>query len=113
PALIPNMPWKDNIPPEAPSNAKALAKPRRIRLQWEAPKLARDGESASYYIVYRFEGSQAQDMRRPDRIRTITKDQVWLDLKVEAGKQYTYLVTAVDRLHNESRTCAVAMVEGM
>lgn len=113
PALIPSMPWKDNIPPQAPDRLMATAKPRRIRLQWEAPKLAKDGESASYYIVYRFEGAQAQDMRRADRIRTITKDQVWLDLKVESGKNYTYLVTAVDRLHNESRTCAVAMIESM
>lgn len=113
PALIPNMPWKDNIPPLSPEYLVASAKPRRIRLQWEAPKLAKDGESATYYIVYRFEGSQAQDLRRADRIRTITKAQVWLDLKIESGKSYTYLVTAVDRLHNESRTCAVAMIESI
>jgi uncharacterized lipoprotein YddW (UPF0748 family) len=106
PALIPSMSWKDSIPPLAPRQLVAEEKANQIRLRWTEPDTARDQETASYYVVYRFDSSENPDLNRPDRIISIQKEKIFVDRDIENGRPYTYLVTAVDRLHNESRTCA-------
>ncbi len=111
PALIPSMAWKDSIPPLAPQHLKAEVKEGQIRLHWNAPPPAPDGETADYYVLYRFSRNEAPDPERSDRIVSIQKATVYTDRAVLPQQRYTYLLTAVDRLHNESRT-GVAIVVG-
>ncbi len=104
PALIPTMPWKDKVPPLSPQNLGATLQPGGVSLFWEAPSPAADGDSATYYVVYRFEEGERPTAIDPRRIvgqcfegRSLT------DRTARHDKKYLYYVTAVDRLHNEGR----------
>lgn len=107
-ALPPTMPWKDSIPPNAPTNLRVRAADAgRVRtISWDAPSRARDGDTASYYVLYRFTDSAQINLNDPRAIIAITRDRVWNDIAtslstpIPASAQYA--VTALDRLHNES-----------
>jgi hypothetical protein len=50
---------------------------------------------------------ETPDFNNPQNIQAIVQRrpysmQVWSDVNVEKRKQYTYAITALDRLHNES-----------
>ncbi|MCI4671147.1 MAG: family 10 glycosylhydrolase [Bacteroidia bacterium] len=107
PALIPPMTWKDSIPPFAPQNLKVKGMANgNAFLYWKAPLPAMDGDTASYYVVYRFSQSSKINLQDPSRIIQISKAQTFVDLNRNPKKDYTYVVTAVDRMHNESKTLA-------
>ncbi len=101
PALPPTMPWLDSIPPLSPENLTSKAVDDGIYLHWDKPEPAEDGQEASYYIVYRFEDKELRNMDDPRKIRTITKNEHFLDITAEPWKDYFYVVTSVDRSHNE------------
>lgn len=102
PALVPNMPWIDDIPPNRPSNLQVYPQSDGIYLGWDAPAPAEDLDLPSYYVVYRFASNEVNDLNDPRNIVAITRERHFLDLKVVAGRAYTYAITSVDRLHNES-----------
>ena len=61
---------------------------------------------AVQYVVYRFDAKEKVDISNPARIMAITRDNFY-KLPYEDGKtKYRYVVTALDRLHNESKTAA-------
>lgn len=103
PALIPPMPWKDNIPPNPPQALGLIEFPTQVRISWKPPLLASDREPARYYAVYRFPQNTAQDIKDMRYLLAIQQDTVFLDkTPAQTRKVYTYCVTALDRLHNES-----------
>ncbi|QHL88134.1 family 10 glycosylhydrolase [Nibribacter ruber] len=104
PALVPTMPWLDDVAPLAPKSVKATNTLDGIHLAWKAPAPAPDGETARYYVVYRAPKGTDIDMENPAHILKIHHGGTsYLDTSAISGQKYTYLVTAVDRLHNESR----------
>ncbi|WP_345268172.1 glycoside hydrolase family 10 protein [Nibrella viscosa] len=105
PALIPPMPWKDNIAPLPPRDLKVAPLEKGIELFWQPPAKAPDGDNATYYVVYRFSEQQEQRIDDPRNIIAICAGENttrFLDKNVERKKRYIYVVTAFDRLHNES-----------
>ncbi|WP_244918720.1 family 10 glycosylhydrolase [Paenibacillus dendritiformis] len=102
PALVPAMPWLDAQAPAAPSGVSARNAGGGVELKW---KTASD---ESYYAVYRFGGKTAGSIADPAHLLgTMRKQsgqamQAYVDRTATKGQQYTYVVTAVDRLHNES-----------
>lgn len=104
PALPPPMLWLDSIPPNAPQNFVAHAENKGVMLKWQAPLPAADGETAYGYVVYRFQGSEKFDLADPKNILHIQYDttSLYFDSNVEPGKTYFYVITAIDRLKNES-----------
>ena len=59
-------------------------------------------ELASYFVVYRFNDKEPIDTSDPSKIVAITRETGYL-MPYEKGKvKYRYVVTAVDRFHNES-----------
>ena len=108
PALVPSMPWKDSIPPLAPDDLylEAGATPR---LHWPAPDTASDGDTAAYYVLYRFARGEAPDLQDPAHIIAVQRGHSFVDRSAQPRETYTYLVTACDRLHNESYTCAAVL----
>ena len=104
PALIPAMPWKDNVPPLPPANFTITDSPNGLLLTWAAPEAARDGDRPAYYVVYRFEEKETPDTQDPRKIVGICLKNAFAftDKNVQNGKRYQYALTAVDRLHNES-----------
>ena len=60
-------------------------------------------DRAIQYVVYRFQKAEPIDIGNPSRIVAITRD-TYLPLPYLNGQtEYVYVVTALDRLQNESR----------
>lgn len=106
PALIPPMHWKDSIAPKAPTNLTATinAPQTQVTLRWTAPTAATDGETASYYVIYRFLVGETVNLDKATAIRHITLSDTTRSFTdaFATPAAFVYVVTAVDRLHNES-----------
>jgi uncharacterized lipoprotein YddW (UPF0748 family) len=108
-ALVPAMPWKDNVPPTTPAQASLWNDAQGsglLRLSWQPGPPASDGQLARWYVVYRIPyhagPPTAADLANPAHIASI-QDSTRYREPVPAGPpQYLYTVTALDRLHNES-----------
>jgi len=104
PALQPLMPWIDNTPPEAASNLTAQYNGSSVNLSWTNPAEATaEMDKVKRLVIYRSENPTI-DINNPNNILTITNTVVnsFEDASVVPGKVYYYLVTTLDRLHNES-----------
>jgi uncharacterized lipoprotein YddW (UPF0748 family) len=104
PALPPVMLWLDSIPPNQPQQLAATALPGKVSLKWTAPLPAKDKEPVYGYVLYRFTGDEKVDVSRPENIIGISYNPETFaeDKAVEKDKKYIYVVTAIDRLKNES-----------
>lgn len=103
PALIPAYTHLHNRPPKEVKSLKAQWTPEGYKLTWKADQSATNPELACYFVVYRFAPGEKQDLSDPSRIVKITRRTEYL-LPYNRGKEkYRYVVTAVDRFHNESR----------
>jgi len=112
PALIPTMPWKDNVPPLSPKSLKATLLSNGLELFWEKPDTASDGDGAWYYVIYRFAESEKATAYDPRRIIGMCYEgEQFIDKSVQPGQRYVYYITSVDRLHNESRPIGPLRVE--
>lgn len=101
PSLIPPMPWKDSIPPLRPEKFWQIRTKKRVILKWKPPQKASDGETATYYVLYRFKEDEKIHLQQTKNIISIQRHTDYTE-KIKKGEKYTYLLTAVDRLHNES-----------
>lgn len=101
PALPPTMPWLDSIPPLSPENLTSKYMDDGLYLHWDKPVAAEDGQDPSYYIVYRFRSSEMRNLDDPRKIRTITRNLHFFDVTADPLLDYVYVVTSVDRSHNE------------
>jgi uncharacterized lipoprotein YddW (UPF0748 family) len=97
PAIVPTMPWKDNIPPNAPQALQIISN----QLKWEPGDIAVDQELARQYVVYHFPSKISKDLNRPEYIVTITSETSYSTEALKL-KQGTWAVTALDKLANES-----------
>ncbi|SMD04744.1 glycoside hydrolase family 10 protein [Pedobacter nyackensis] len=104
PALPPLMVWLDSVAPNQPLKFAAEAIEDGVHLNWEKPLKATDGETASGYVIYRFSEGEKVEVLDAKNIIKITYEDLYnfVDKKVEVGKRYSYVVTALDRLKNES-----------
>lgn len=103
PALVPEFTFMDNKPPKKVRKVKAVWTADGYLLFWGASKAKSEMDKAVRYVVYRFEAGEPVDIGNPSRIVTITR-QEYVKLPYETGrKKYRYVVTALDRLHNESK----------
>jgi uncharacterized lipoprotein YddW (UPF0748 family) len=105
PALPPLMPWLDSVPPQPPYELKAQTVARSIRLSWKAPASTNNGEAAYGYVIYKFKQGEDINIQNAQNILKISFDNkttTFVDTKVSSGTTYIYLVTALDRLKNES-----------
>lgn len=116
PALVPVMPARGGTAPAAPRQAHATASGSTVTLSWH-------GTGATSFAVYRVAGTRA-GCTRPDPadlIATVRAEpgqngmSAVADPTVKSGTAYTYLVTALDRLHHESgpaRGAAIVTARG-
>ena len=102
PALIPAYTHMHNRPPKDVSKLKTEWTPKGFLLHWQAEQSPTNPELASYFVVYRFNDKEPIDTSDPSKIVAITRETGYL-MPYEKGKvKYRYVVTAVDRFHNES-----------
>jgi uncharacterized lipoprotein YddW (UPF0748 family) len=104
PALPPAMLWLDSVAPNAPRQLSVGRNERGLQLNWQIPLLARDKELVYGYVVYRFYQGERIDTTDPSHILHIQYSPLTSseDTTAERGKNYVYIVTAIDRLKNES-----------
>ena len=107
PALVPPMPWLDSTPPKkAPKDLTASRTGSGTTLRWRAG----DGDTVSY-AVYRVPVTD-QRVKTGDCLLADATNLVatlragagyvtWTDATA-GGQRYTYVITGVDRLWNES-----------
>lgn len=104
PALPPLMLWLDSVAPNPPKNLLGIESESGVLLSWKLPSPDHQNEKAYGFVVYRFEEGEELDLGKVSAIKNIYYGDItsWEDTKVEKGKVYTYVVTALDRVKNES-----------
>ena len=103
PALQPLMPFIDKEVPGKPKKVKAIWMPDGYYLFWTAPKGKDEMQRARQYAVYAFAKGEKVNLDDAAHIVAITSNPM-LKLPFEHGQQkFTYVVTALDRLQNESK----------
>ncbi|MBF9142334.1 glycoside hydrolase family 10 protein [Hymenobacter properus] len=112
PALVPAMPWKDDLPPLPVANLVLRRTGPTVTLSWQSGPPAADGDAATYYVLYRFGANERSTPNDPSRILALPRPApgypaTYVDTTAVPGQAYAYYVTAVDRLHNEGRPMRV------
>ena len=103
PALQPLMPHIDKKAPKAPRKLKVVRMDDGEQvLFWTAPKGRGWKDEAVKYVVYRFEQGEHLNIDDPSKIVKITTDCLY-PLPADQTGRYTYVVTALDRMQNESK----------
>ena len=108
PALQPLMPYIDKKAPGKPKNVKARSYAMTgAVLTWEAPRAKKEMDRARQYVIYKFEKGEKVKLDNSANIVAITSG---FSYSLPASKKgTTFVVTALDRLHNESKPVKVKL----
>ena len=106
------MPWLDAVPPLPVANLLLRRTGPTVTLSWQSGAPAADGDAATYYVLYRFGANERATPNDPRRILALPRPApgfpaTFIDTAAVPGQAYAYYITAVDRLHNESRPMRV------
>ena len=103
PALQPLMPFIDKTAPKKPKALKPVWTSDGYILFWQQPKGKKWNDHATKHVVYRFAKGERIDLDNADAIQAITS-QPFYKLPYDDGKtKYTYVVTSLNRITNESK----------
>ena len=104
PALVPVMDWMDSSAPTPPLVVVSKgSQAEGIQIQWKDDSTS----TATYYVIYRFDERDSLTTEDPEKIyaivqRTPYEIQTWTDAHTKKRTTYQYVITAVNRQHNES-----------
>jgi uncharacterized lipoprotein YddW (UPF0748 family) len=104
PAFIYPMPWIDSVKPNPPINvAIRRIADKTFEIFWAQPQTPPDGDGVKYYAIYRSENSPVDIDDIKNLLAVVGPDRIsYSDVVPDLGKNYFYVVTAFDKLHNES-----------
>ncbi|MGN0037368.1 MAG: glycoside hydrolase family 10 protein [Bacteroidaceae bacterium] len=103
PALQPAFPFLDDQAPKPVSKLKAVWTSDGYLLFWKAPQSKDPMDEVHGFVVYRFGAKEKANLDDPAKIVAITRKPFY-KLPYRNGKtKYRYVVTALDRLQNESK----------
>jgi uncharacterized lipoprotein YddW (UPF0748 family) len=111
-SLVPVMPWKGGKAPGNPVQGKIEAVGGGLKLSWTD-----NGQDTAYYAVYRFNKGEKADILSDSSalklIGTVRKKNgvrhEFTDTGANNPNDVFYVVTALDRLHNESSGLTVSI----
>ena len=103
PALQPVMPWIDYEAPKKVKKLKAVWTSDGFILFWTPARSRKEMDRAIQYVVYRFEKGAKVNLDYAENIVDITNVPFYKLPYEDGSERYTYVVTALDRLHNESK----------
>ena len=103
PALVPQMPFIDDKAPKKPRKLKAMWMPDGYYLFWTAPKAKTEMDAAKFYVIYCFPKGHKIDINSSTYIFAVTSETMYKLPYNFGNEKYTYVVTALDRLQNESK----------
>ncbi|WP_459517774.1 glycoside hydrolase family 10 protein [Aquirufa aurantiipilula] len=101
-ALVPPMLWIDSIAPTAPHQVNLAKQKDQWILRWKEGEPSLDNDPPRYYLVYRIQKDEIEPLDKAENIIYKGSDkQLIIDSKwIKSGTGF--VVTALDRLHNES-----------
>ncbi|MDR1610883.1 MAG: family 10 glycosylhydrolase, partial [Candidatus Symbiothrix sp.] len=103
PALIPAYVHQHKKAPKDVKHLKAEWTSFGYILHWKQNGNPANPEKAQYYVIYRFGNKEKTDLTDPSKIVCVTRKTFYL-LPYDRGKvKYKYVVTSVDRFHNETK----------
>ena len=103
PALQPQMPFIDKKAPKNPRKVKPVWTSDGYILFWTAPKGKKWDDEVTRYVVYRFAKGEHVTLDDPSKIVALTSETFFKLPYQKGNDKYTYIVTALDRLQNESK----------
>lgn len=107
PALPPMMKHIDGKAPKKVSKMKLLPMDGKVVLFWSAPKGKGWKNEAARFVVYKFDKGERIDISDPSKIVAITSENFYElpspDNTLRNGGKVNYVVTALDRMSNESK----------
>ena len=107
PSLMPTMAWKDAIAPNVPQNLSVNLTNTGLELKWTKPTVGTSElDKIKGYVIYRFANNETVDINKANAIRTIIYKDTTAFFDTQSTPQstkYTYVITAFDRLQNESQ----------
>jgi uncharacterized lipoprotein YddW (UPF0748 family) len=111
-ALLPPMAWKDDVPPYMPRALRyAPHSAGGVALQWDPPLLQAGQDSAYRYVVYRFDHYPLPgETEDPRSIMALVGDRFCIPPTPLGSGPFYYVVTALDRVYNESDTSTIIVV---
>ncbi|MBL7094290.1 family 10 glycosylhydrolase [candidate division KSB1 bacterium] len=103
-ANFPPMSWKDNNPPMDPMNLKAqFLSSTKIKLEWAFLDSSLEPDDVYRYNIYRSLSSPVDITKAGNLIHITTNAQpVYIDNSIKSEHSYYYVVTALDRVNNQS-----------
>jgi len=107
-SLMPTMAWIDDKAPDPPRAIQVISSPRGNRIAWEAPRYKSEMDKAYRYIIYKVE-EKSRHMLNAENIGAITDEtNYYLPPNTKWGY---YLITAIDRMQNESKAKLIKIDE--
>ena len=103
PALQPLMPFIDDDRPSKPKSLKSVWTSDGYILFWTKPKSRKWSDEVSKFVVYRFACGERINIEDPSKIVAITYETMYKLPYVDGMSKYTYVVTSLDRMSNESK----------
>ena len=104
PAFVPVFDFMDYKAPGKVRKVKKVWTEDGYMLFWTAPRAKDEMDRAVQYVVYRFGDKERVNIDDASHIVAVTRNNFY-KLPYKDGKnKYRYVVTALDRLHNESKS---------
>lgn len=107
PALQPLMPFIDDKAPKEPKKLKDVWTEDGYILFWTAPNGKGWKDAPHQYVVYCFQQGEKINVSDASKIVSVTNN-TYIELPyVDGNSKYTYVVTTLDRLSNESKPAKI------
>lgn len=103
PALPPVFAFMDNKAPGKVRKVKDIWTEDGPVLFWTAPKAKTPMDEAVQYVVYRFDEGNKVNLDDASKIVAVTRNTFYKLPYKNGQRKYQYVVTALDRIHNESK----------
>ena len=97
-ALLPTMSWIDNIAPKTPNLKLSIGRDGYRALQWTVDNPSNEDLQ---FAIYRFSENERTNNLSAAHLIDVVRGGNYVDKLIGTAK-YKYVVTALDRLHNES-----------
>lgn len=103
-ANLPAMGWKDDKPPMDPRNLRFhTLSSGKVLLIWSPPDSIIEQGDVHRYNIFRSEKSPVNFLNAANLVHiTAQNDTFYVDKSIVGGHRYYYVITALDRVNNES-----------
>lgn len=108
PSLQPLYQNTQYVEPQPVKNIRTGLDSCRLKIAWEAAPAKKELEKSALFCIYRFSTDEPVDLNNATKIVKITPDKYYLIGK--NNEKAKYVVTSLNRLHNESAPSAPVFV---